>query len=205
MPALLAIDASPRFENSVSRKLTTRFIEHWKDAHPGGEVIRRDLMKTRLPFVDLSWIAGAFTAPEQQSPETKEAMRVSDELTAELLAADHIVIGTPMYNFSVPAVLKAYIDQIVRLGVTVSPRYEGLLRGTKATVILASGSSYAKGTKWAWCDGASAYLKQILGFLGVPDVTVVLAGGTLAVDMGHTSFADFAAQLEGQLSDAATA
>jgi FMN-dependent NADH-azoreductase len=203
MSALLAIDVSPRLENSVSRKLTAKFIEHWKNAHPGGRIIRRDLMKTRVPFIDLSWLGGAFTPAEQQSPEMREAIRASDELTAELMAADHIVIGTPMFNFSIPAVLKAYIDQIVRVGVTVTMQFEGRLQGKKATVILASGSAYTAGAKLEQCNSASTYLRQILGFLGITDVAVVLAGKTLDIDAGQTTFADFAAQFEEQLSDAA--
>jgi len=196
---------SPRLGNSVSRTLTARFIEHWKTAYPDGKITRRDLMQTHLPFVDLPWIGGAFTPPENQSPEMTEAIRGSDELIAELMAADHIVIGTPMFNFSIPAILKAYIDQIVRVGVTVTPQYEGVLRGKKATVILASGSSFARGTKWESWNNASTYLQQILGFIGITDVAVVLAGKTLAIDMGQTTFADFTAQFEEQLSDAAKA
>jgi FMN-dependent NADH-azoreductase len=205
MSALLAIDVSPRLENSVSRKLTDRFVDHWKAMHPGGHVIRRDLMRTRLPFIDLSWIGGAFMPPEHQSAEMKEAIRNSDELVAELIAADRIVIGTPMFNFSIPAALKAYIDHVVRVGVTVTPQYDGVLRNKKATVILASGSSYAEGTKWASCDNASTYLMQILGFLGIRAVTLVRAGRTLSIDRGETTFTDFAAQFEGQLLEAARA
>ena len=129
MPTLLAIEVSPRHELSTSRKLTAHFIERWKAAYPGSAVVVRDLMKTPPPFVDLAWIAGAFTPREQHSPESAAAIKVSDDLVAELEAADHIVIGTPMFNFSIPAVLKAYIDQIVRVGVTVSPNNVGLLTG----------------------------------------------------------------------------
>jgi FMN-dependent NADH-azoreductase len=205
MSTLLAIEVSPRLENSVSRKLTAKFIEHWKNAHPGGRIIRRDLAQTRLPFIDLSWLSGAFTPPEQRSPEMKEALKWSDELTAELMAADHIVIGTPTYNFSIPAALKAYIDQIVRVGVTVTTQYEGRLRDKKATVILASGADFTTGAKLESCNGASTYLKLILGFLGITDVAVVLAGKTLAIDAGETTLADFAAQFEEELSGAARA
>jgi len=202
VPTLLAINVSPRVENSVSRKLTIRFVEHWKAAHPDGVTIMRDLVETPPPFIDLSWIGGAFTPSEQHSPDMREAMRVSDEFIAELMAADHILIGTPMFNFSIPAALKAYIDQVVRVGVTVTPQYEGALRGKKATVILVSGSSFAIGPS---CNSASTYLQQILGFMGIADVAVVLAGGTLKVDTGRTTFADFAAQFDAPLSDAAKA
>jgi FMN-dependent NADH-azoreductase len=109
MPTLLAIEASPRFGYSISRKLIAVFVEKWKAATPGGSVVVRDLVKTDLPFVDLAWIGGAFNPPEAHPPESAAAIKVSDDLVAELKAADRIVIGTPMYNFNIPAVLKAYI------------------------------------------------------------------------------------------------
>jgi FMN-dependent NADH-azoreductase len=100
MSTLLVIEVSPRYESSTSRKLTSVFVEAWKASHPDGTVIMRDLMKTNLPFVDLAWIGGAFTSREQHSPESAAAIKVSDALVAELQAADQIVIGTPMFNFS---------------------------------------------------------------------------------------------------------
>ena len=145
MPNLLAIETSPRGDHSVSRNLTAHFVDKWKGAHPGSTVTERDLRTTELPFVDLPWIAGAYTPEEQHSPEMKTALAVSNELIAELKAADHIVLGTSMYNFSIPANLKAYIDHIVRVNVTFTPSYEGLLKNKKLTAILASGGDYAPG------------------------------------------------------------
>ena len=139
MPSLLAIQVSPRFETSTSRKLTALFVDKWRAAHPDGHVAVRDLARTPLPYVDLPWIGGAFAPPEQHSPESVAAIAISNELVGELQGADHIVIGTPMYNFSIPAALKAWIDHIVRVGVTVSPDNVGLLTGKKATIILATG------------------------------------------------------------------
>jgi FMN-dependent NADH-azoreductase len=107
MSSLLAIEVSPRFDYSASRRLTRQFIGKWKSKHSGGQVMVRDLAKANLPFVDLPWIGGAFTPPEQHSPESAAAIKVSNDLVTELMAADHIVIGTPMYNFTIPAVLKA--------------------------------------------------------------------------------------------------
>jgi FMN-dependent NADH-azoreductase len=138
MTTLLAIGSSPRYEHSTSRKLTSLFVEKWRAAHPDGEVVERDLVKTNLQFVDLPWIGGAFTPPEQHSPESAAAIKISNDLVAELQAADRIIIGTPMYNFSIPAVLKAYVDHVVRVGVTVVDNV-GQLTGKKATIILASG------------------------------------------------------------------
>ena len=125
MPSLLAIHSSPRGDYSLSTKLTNTFIDTWQKAHEGGKVVTRDLQKTELPFVDVPWIAGAYTPEETHSPEVKKAMAVGNELIGELKAADHIVIGTSMYNFSVPAILKAWIDHICRVNVTFTPQYEG--------------------------------------------------------------------------------
>ncbi len=146
MKSLLAIEVSPRLDYSVSRKLTAQFIEKWNADHPGGSVVIRDLMKTPLPFVDLPWIGGAFTPAEQHSPDMAAAIKVSNDLIAELKTANHIVIGTPMYNFSIPAALKAYIDHVVRVGVTFTMQYQGLLTGKKATIILVSGGNFAPGS-----------------------------------------------------------
>ncbi len=205
MPSLLAVESSPRGDHSVSRKLTAQFIDDWKASHSGGTVVMRDLMKTKLPFVDLPWIAGAFSSAEQHSPEMKEALNVSNELISELMAADHVVIGTSIYNFSVPAVLKAYIDHVVRIGVTFTSSYEGLVKGKKATVILASGGVYTSGSPTEAYNVASSYLKQILGFIGITDVTVLLAGGTGAIDRGEATLPDLVGKFVPEVSAAAQA
>jgi FMN-dependent NADH-azoreductase len=191
MPTLLAIEVSPRHEFSTSRKLTAHFIDRWKAEHPGSAVVVRDLMKTPPPFVDLAWIGGAYTPREQHSPEIAAAIRVSDDLVAELKAADHIVIGTPMFNFSIPAVLKAYIDQIVRVGVTVSPNNVGLLTGKKATVILASGGDFSPGSPVEKYNQASGYLRQVLGWIGISDVEVILANRARAGATGESAIEQF--------------
>ncbi len=203
MTTLLTIEVSPRLDYSTSRKLTAEFTKSWKTAHAGGEVVTRDLMKTTLPFVDLPWIGGAYTPIEQHSPEMARAIEISDQLIAELKAADHVVIGTPMYNFSIPAVLKAYIDHIVRVGVTFTPQYQGLLTGKKATIILTSGGNYAPGSATESYNVAVSYLRQVLGFIGITDVQVVLAGRTTAVDQGQKTLPDFAAQFRPELTAAA--
>ena len=205
MPSLLAIESSPRGDRSVSRTLTAKFVEDWKAAHAGGTVVERDLMRTHLPFVDVPWIAGAYTPAEQHSPETKEALKVSNDLIAELMAADHIVIGTSIYNFTIPAVLKAYIDHVVRVGVTVTPTYEGMVKGKKATVILASGGVYTAGSPTEQYNLASGYMKQILGFIGITDTTILLAGGTSAIDMGKAPFAEVVGKFEPDVANAAAA
>ncbi len=187
MPSLLSIVASPRGDYSVSRALTAQFVDAWKSHHAGGTVVTRDLCQTKLPFIDLPWIAGAYTPAEQHSPEMKESLAISDELIAELQAADHIVIGTPMYNFSTPAILKAWIDHIVRVNVTFTTSYEGLLKNKKATVIVASSGVYTPGSHTESYNAETGYIKQILGFVGITDVNVILAGGTSAINSGATT------------------
>ena len=201
MPRLLVVEASPRGSYSASRQLAKRFADQWR-GHRGGEVVVRDLATSHVPFISLPWIGGAFTPAEQHSPEMEEAIKVSDDYIAELLAADEIVIGTPMYNFSIPALLKSWIDHVVRAGVTFSMSYEGLVKGKKATVIIASGGNFAPGTPYASLNVASDYLKQILGFIGITDVTIILAGGTLAIDQGQTTMDAFVARQTGVLDAA---
>src|ERR1700728_2612535 len=201
MPTLLAIEVSPRHEFSASRRLAAHFIDAWKAAHPGSAVVVRDLMKTPPPFVDLAWIGGAFTPREQHSPEIAAAIKVSDDLVAELKAADHIVIGTPMFNFSIPAVLKAYIDQIVRVGVTVSPNNVGLLTGKKATVILASGGDFSPGSPVEKYNHASGYLRQVLGWIGISDVEIILAGRARAGLQGEPAIEQSGATIRSAAAD----
>jgi FMN-dependent NADH-azoreductase len=186
MPTLLAINASPRYDFSVSRKLTSVFVDEWMVSHPDGRVTQRDLVASKLPFVDLPWIGGAFSPPEQHSAESAAAIAVSNDLVAELQSVDHIVIGTPMYNFTIPAVLKAYIDHVVRIGVTVIDNV-GQLTGKKATVILASGGDFRPGSPIEGYNLASGYLRQVLGFTGITDLEIILADSARAGMMGETA------------------
>jgi FMN-dependent NADH-azoreductase len=103
------------------------------------------------------------------------------------------VIGTPMFNFSIPAVLKAYIDQIVRVGVTVSPNNVGLLTGKKATVILASGGDFSPGSPVEKYNQARGYLRQVLAWIGIKDVEFILAGRARAGAAGETAVGEFGA------------
>jgi FMN-dependent NADH-azoreductase len=208
MPTLLHIDASPRGDYSISRKVSAAFADSWKKNHPEGKVIRRDLATTHLTFVDMDWIAGAYSTPDQHTAAHKKALAISDELIGELFAADHIVIGTPMYNFAIPAVVKAWIDHIVRVGKTFSVGaggYEGLAKGRKATVIIASSGNYAEGTPYAPYNQESPYLKAIFGFIGITDVEFVLAGGTNDVVQGKVDEKTYLAPIVGEAEKLAVA
>jgi FMN-dependent NADH-azoreductase len=174
---LLRIDSSAR-RNSVSRQLTDRFVETWKKENPAGEVMERDLATTRLPLITDEWTHAAFSDLAKLTPAQQETLSVSDALVEELLAADTIVIGAPMYNLTVSAPLKAWIDQVVRVGRTVlyGPNGpEGVLKGKKVVVLTSRGGSFRPGTPTAQYDHQEPYLRHILGFIGLTDVTFIHA------------------------------
>jgi FMN-dependent NADH-azoreductase len=196
MATLLNIQSSPRGTDSLSRILSQDFVAEWQQVHGDNRVVLRDLAETQLPFVGVPWIGGIFVPPEQRSTEQQEALKISDELIAELFAADHILLGTPMYNFTVPANLKAWIDLIVRPRATHSgpPDRKGLVTGKRCTIIIACGGVYDEGLPSAASDYESGYLKRILAFIGISDVQVVLAGGTAAAALGSTTMEELALQ-----------
>jgi len=186
MPTLLRIDVSPRGDYSISKKLADAATAAWLEKNPGGTVKTRDLSKGGpLPFVDLPWIMGAYTPAEQHAPETKAAIAVSNELVDELFAVDEILIATPMYNFNLPAALKAYVDHIVRFGRTFNEKYEGLIPNKKVFVLVASAGVYTAGSHAEGMNFFTPYVKFILGFVGLKDSTVYIAGGGSAVQQGQ--------------------
>ena len=203
MPRLLVVETSPRGASSISRGMTRRFVDRWRAAHAGGDVIVRDLMETELPFVTAPWLQAYFTPAEAHSPEMKEALRLSDELVAEILAADHIVIATPVYNYNVPAALKAWVDHIVRKGKTLGFDGKGLVTGTTASVLLASGGVYTEGSPIRDRDLATQYLRLILNVIGITDVTMVAGGGAKVVDMREETMDAFLSKLEPAIERAA--
>ena len=184
MTHLLHLDASPRGDRSISRALTNDFITHWKAAHPNDSITYRDLGHHPVPLVDETWIAAAFSAPDQHTPEQAAAIAISDELVDEFLAADCYVLGIPMYNFSHPAGFKAYIDQIVRAGRTFSVEadgsYKGLVTGKKMLVITARSGSFRQGTPAHAYDLQEPYLHLVFGFMGITDITVIHADNLAA-------------------------
>ena len=177
MANILHIDSSPRGERSFSRKFTHEFVTAWKNAHSGDTVTYRDLGHNPVPHVDESWIAAAFTPPDARPPELTKAIELSDTLVNEFLAADRYVFGVPMYNFNVPSVFKAYIDQIVRVGrtfaVTEQGAFKGLVEGKKLLVVTARGGDFSPGSPAAPYDYQEPYLRAVFGFLGITDITFI--------------------------------
>ena len=176
MTSILHIDSSARFDGSYSRKLGGELVDALKA--DGATVTHRNASDD-MGFVDEAWVQANFTPEGERTAEQKTRLSLSDELVAELQAADHLVLGAPIYNFSVPASLKAWIDQVCRAGVTF--RYtqdgpEGLLDGKKATIIITSGGTPVRSE----VDFATAYLTQVMNFIGIKDVTIIDAGLLMA-------------------------
>jgi FMN-dependent NADH-azoreductase len=193
MPILLALDVSPRGDRSISRALGKRFVEHWQARNPGGSVIYRDLNASRIPYIDNDWIAGVYAPPDvERTPEMQKALALSAELTAELQAADVLFISTPMYNFTIPAVLKSWIDYVVRPGYTfrLAPGWPGMLANKRARLIVVSRDSYDAGGPSEADDLVTPVLRKALSFMGINDVGVVRAGGSLAVNLGKVRIED---------------
>jgi len=174
---LLQIDASSR-QDSVSRQLTAHFAENWKEQVPGGQVVHRDLANSPLGLITDDWIAGAFSNPAQHSAAHRSALQYSDKLIEELHSAEVIVIGDPMHNFTISARLKAWLDQVVRFGKTFSfgeSGPKGLLTGKKVYVFTSRGGAYEPGTPTAQFDFQEPYLRHVLAFIGLTDVTFIHA------------------------------
>ena len=205
MTKLLVVETSPRGDASISRNMTRSFVTDWQAAHPDGEVVDRDLAETDLKFVTAPWLQAYFTPPDHHTPEMKEALSLSDELVGELLVADHIVIATPVYNYNVPAALKAWVDHIVRKGLTLGFDGSGLVTNKKATVLLASGGVYTEGSPIRDRDIATQYLRLILNVIGITDVTVIAGGNAKAVDMGEQTMGVFIAGLKEEIRRSAAA
>ena len=209
MPTLLKIDVSPRGEHSISRSLGETFTNAWTAAHPDSTVVARDLAHTHLPYIEMPWILGAYSDPAGHTAEQKEALHHGDEMIAELEAADHILITTPMYNFNIPAKLKSWVDHVVRSGKTFRANsdgtYTGLLSGKKVTIIQASMGVYVPGSPAQAYDAETPYLRQILGFMGLTDVSFVQAGGTYKVDRGMEPRDQYLQQFHAQVAAAASA
>ena len=172
-PQVLEVSASGRGSDSVSRMLTQDIIDALEAKSGAIDLTRRDLNEG-VSLVDEDWIAANFTADEDRTPDQQAKLAESDALVAELQRADVIVIGAPIYNFGVPAALKAWIDMIARARLTF--RYtadgpEGLLTGKKAYIVIASGGVPVDSP----VDFATPYLRQALKFVGITDVEIIAA------------------------------
>jgi FMN-dependent NADH-azoreductase len=179
MKRILHLISSPRGDESFSIKLANAILLKLQDQYPGSSVEEVNLIKSNVPHLDTAHLRSFFTPAEQLTAEDQDAIRYSDTAIAQLMAADIIVIGAPLYNFGIHSSLKAWIDHIARAGKTFTYSEqgpEGLVKGKKVYVAMSSGAVYSEGLYQPY-DFVSTYLKAALGFLGMTDQTLVRAEG----------------------------
>ncbi|QDU72537.1 FMN-dependent NADH-azoreductase [Mucisphaera calidilacus] len=210
MKQLLAIHASGRVQRSVTRQLTQRFIDQWRSVHADGDVILRDVGQAPPPTVSEAWIAGAYSDASERDEAMREAIAVSDQLIDEVFAADVIVIGAPIYNFGMPAQLKAWVDQVVRINRTFEMNFEAenpyvSLVPSKPVVVLVSAGDIElhPGGVLAELNHMEPHLRTALSFIGLTDLHFVRTGNEefkderhrASVDAAYAEIADLAARL----------
>jgi len=199
MSTLLHIDSSARYTGSLTRQLSAAYAEQWQAKNPGGKIIRRDLASQTLPHITEAMIGAYFTPADQRSAEQQAIIAESDKLVDELVAADTVVIGVPMYNFAPPSAFKAWVDHISRVGRTFSYGANGptgLLTGKRAIVILSSGGVYSEGPAQP-LDFNGTYIRSVMGFLGITDVELIVAEG---VSMGEEKAKQTVSQAQEKIS-----
>lgn len=187
MNTLLLVRTSLYGAQGQSSQLAEHFVADWRQRNPGGRVIVRDLAVDPVPHLTAERFQAFSTAPENRTPEQQAAVAYSDVLIDELRSADTIVIGVPMYNFSVPSTLRAYFDHIARAGVTFrysSSGLEGLLKGRRAYLFVTRGGVYAESL-----DTQTPYLRQFLGFIGLEPEFVYAEGLSLGEESRQQSLA----------------
>jgi FMN-dependent NADH-azoreductase len=185
MKKVLVINSSARGLKSQSRKLTEVFTDHWTSIYGDTRITYRELGNTDVPHINEDWIAAAFKPEEARSAVEKQALNKSDTYIAELRDADVIVIGSPMYNWSIPSSLKAYIDQILRVNETwklnpnnIQNPYIGLLENKTLFLLLSRGAQgYEKGEYNEHMNYQSNYLKTVFNIIGISDIHVITING----------------------------
>jgi FMN-dependent NADH-azoreductase len=201
---LLAVSSSQSTQTSVSNGLVDHFVEAWKTRFPGKDITFRNLGETPPPHIDQSFTQAIFTPDDQLTVEHRESLVLSDLFIAELIAADAVVIGVPMHNFTISSPLKTWIDHIVRAGQTFSYGEngpQGLLTGKKVFVLTARGGDYSEGGFMHALDHQEPYLRFILGFLGLGDVTFVQAQGlAMGDDIRDQAISTARAEIKSQVS-----
>ncbi len=175
---LLEIQSSVREEGSISRSLSDEFVQAWQMAYSGIQHQKRDVGINPPAHPTGLWTKANYTLPEERSLLMSAVLTDSEELIEELLWADHLLLGVPMYNFSVPSTLKAYLDNVVRINRTftfdpATYTFQGLAKGKKALIITPSAGNFVVGTPLGEMNFCDTYLRSVLGFIGIDDVTVV--------------------------------
>lgn len=187
---ILRIISSPRGEASISKQLGNATVEKIREKYPDSIFTERNIAVHHPPHLDELYTSAIFTPPEQRTLEQSDAITYSDGAVAELLGADIIIVDAPLYEFGITSTLKAYLDQIARAGITF--RYneqgqpEGLLKNKKTYIVFSAGHIYSEGAAQSW-DFVVPYLKHILGFLGLTDISVFRAEGVNMPEFRETA------------------
>jgi FMN-dependent NADH-azoreductase len=185
MKKVLVVNSSARTLKSHSRKLTEVFIDHCKSIHPDAIISFRELGNADVPHVNEKWVAAAFKPEAMRSGEEIEALKTSNAYISEFREADVIVLGAPMYNWSIPSALKAYIDQIMRVNETwkfnptnMQHLYTGLLENKTLFLLLSRGTQgYEKGEYHEHLNFQSTYLKTVFNIMGISNIHVITING----------------------------
>lgn len=178
MPVLLAIDSSPMLETAVTRRLTAAFVARWREAYPDGTVHLRDVGAAPPPHPDAVTLAAMAKPAYALTGEERRAVALSDALVSELLAADHVVLGSPMYNFTVTSGLKAWIDLVGRPGMTfgfTDSGPVGLLPEKRVVVFTGRGGFYAGAETGQ--EFQESYLRAFFAFMGITEIRFLHAEG----------------------------
>ncbi|MFF2042886.1 FMN-dependent NADH-azoreductase [Kitasatospora sp. NPDC058170] len=190
MPTLLHIDSSALTDGSVSREVSAAFRAAWQAQHPEGTVVYRDLAAQPVPHLDADGITAGFAPADVHTAGQAASFALREELMAELERADAIVIGAPMYNFTIPSSLKAWLDQVILVGRTAGESPSAA--GKPVTVVAARGGSYAPGAPREPYEFVTTYLEKVLtGMLGL-EVDFIVPEFTLAASV--PAMADFVEQ-----------
>ena len=182
MKNILIVNGSPRGDRSHSRRLVELFVNQWQLQNPADLLKYREVGRANLPHISEDWIAAAFTPPAERTLKMKVCLSKSDELVDELLWADVLIMGVPMYNWSVPSSFKAYMDQVMRIGHTWTFEsgvpdgvYKGLLENKKMYLVSSRGDfGYEKGGHNEHMNFQSTYVKLVFGIMGIKDVEEVI-------------------------------
>ncbi len=199
MGHLLHIDSSLRTEGSRSRRLSAHFADRWRTDNPDGIVTYRDLAADPVPHIDDAAFFGQFVPEADQTPEQAAAQAVSTQLIDEILAADTVLIGLPLYNFGPPSTFKAWFDRIV------SGRTRGKLGDKEFVIVCARGGGYGPGTPREGWDHGEQWLRHALSSIGVDNAIFISAEFTLARESPNMIPLDLGAAEDQSLSDAFTA
>jgi FMN-dependent NADH-azoreductase len=180
MNSLLLVTSSLFGDASQTRQIAHEYVDTWLRNHPGARVIRRELTPDTMPHLTQATLGSVMTAADKRTPEQAQLATFADSLIEEIEAADTIVLGAPMYNFTIPTTLKAWIDHVARAGRTF--RYgangpEGLLKGKKVIVVTGRGGVYSGESPARALDFQEPYLRAVLGFIGITDVSFVHVEG----------------------------